>query len=133
MDRSDQARLDAEVRYLHDAFFSRPLAAEVVDRYIRAVRHCGLDEDRTAEKIVRSRLDAEAVEFALRLRGRGVALTRKIRILFYLVEVRSDYYADFVNETPLFGRALWRLAASLARTAWKLVKGSWLVWRHGFG
>ncbi len=133
MDRSELVRLGAEAQYFHGAFFSRPLDAEVVDRYIRATLHCGLGQDAVCEKILHHALDVEAIEFALRVRGRGSELTRKIQILFYLVEVRRDYYGEFVNETPMFGRAAWRLAASVARTGWKLAKGCWLVWRHGLG
>lgn len=127
MDRSEEAR------YLHAAILSRPPDAGLIERYNRAVTHCGLGEDRVTQKIVRLRLDAEAIEYALRLRGRGRGLTPRIRILFYLAETQRDYYGEFVNETPMFGRAVWRLIEAVAESGWKLAKGCWLVWRHGLG
>lgn len=127
MDRSEEAR------YLHAAIFSRPLDAELAERYRRAVEHCGLSEDPVTEKVVRLGLDAEAIEYALRLRRHGAGLTRRIQILFYLAETRRDYYGEFVNETPVFGRAVWRLVRAAAGSGWKLAKGCWLVWRHGLG
>ncbi|MCX6623922.1 MAG: hypothetical protein NTY38_23240 [Acidobacteria bacterium] len=133
MERSEQVQLGVEAQYFHRAFFARPLAPEVVDRYVRANQHCRLAPDAAIETILRNALDVEAIEFALRVRGRGSTLTRKIQILFYLLEVRRDYYHDFVSETPMFGRALISLAGSVAGTGWKLAKGTWLIWRHGLG
>ena len=52
------------------------------------------------EMIVAHRLDAEAVELAMRFRHGSDVLTRKIQVLFFLVEVRSAYYGYFVNQTP---------------------------------
>jgi hypothetical protein len=84
------------------------------------------------ETIVAHRLDAEAVELAMRLRHGSDVLTRKIQILFFLVEVRSAYYGYFVNQTPGLWRAVIRLFASSVQTAWKGCKGCYLVWRYGF-
>jgi hypothetical protein len=133
MDRSEQLRLGAEAQYFHRALFSRPIHPDVIDRYIRANRHCGLLDDGAIDTILHKALDVEAIEFALRARGRGARLTEKIQILFYLVEVRRGYYSDFVNEQPMFGGALLRLSGSVLSAAWKLVKGTWLVWRHRLG
>lgn len=134
MDRPEQVRLGAEAQYLHALLFDRPAPPEVVDRYIRANVHCGFPGGPEMEVILHKALDAEAIEFARRLLWRDTRLTRKFQILFFLIEVRREYYGEFVNEERRQG---WPLAAELARLAagsgWKLVKGVWLVWRHGLG
>ena len=88
-------------------------------------------DGKMVENIVKRGLDAEAIELAMRLTHRSSALTRKIQILFYLVEVRSAYYGDFVNQRPGLWRAVVPLLASL-QTAWKGAKGRYLVWSYGF-
>jgi hypothetical protein len=131
-----QLALEREAGYLHACFFRRPIPEAVTRRYVAADAVCfpGVDarNREMVETIVAHRLDAEAIELALRLRRGSGVLTRKIQILFYLVEVRSAYYDDFVNQTPGLCRALLRLAGSSARTAWKLGKGWYLVRRYGF-
>jgi hypothetical protein len=73
----------------------------------------------------------EAIELVLRLRGRCPCLTKKIQILFFLVEVRAQYYSRFVNERRQGLRAWRELAESLLYTAYKAVKGLLLIWRYG--
>jgi hypothetical protein len=89
-------------------------------------------DSRMVETIVARRLDAEAIEQAMRLRHGSDVLTRKIQVLFFLVEVRSAYYGYFVNQRPGLWRAVIRLVASSIQTAWKGCKGCYLVWRYGF-
>jgi hypothetical protein len=84
------------------------------------------------QTIVARRLDAEAIELALRVRKGSRVLTRKIQILFYLVEVRSEYYAYFINQVPGWWRAVLRLFGAVVRTGWKCAKGLYLVWRYDF-
>jgi len=131
----DAPALEREAGYFHALFFRRQMPEVVMRRYVTANRVCFPAPDakdlKMVETIVARRLDAEAIELALRLRrGRGV-LTRKIQILFYLVEVRSAYYGDFVNRTPGLWRAVLRLFASVLQTVWKAGKGWYLVWRYG--
>ncbi len=124
-------RLAREAEYFHWRFFRRPAPAQVVERYVAANRLCFPETDdrarRMLEQIVDRRLDVEAVELYLRWRRGDRLLTRKIQILFYLVEVRAAYYADFVNRKPGLARALAALLAGVAGTAWKCIKG----WRQG--
>jgi hypothetical protein len=85
--------------------------------------------------VVAQRLDAEAVEFALRRRGlqgdHWGDLARRMQILCYLVEVQPAYFGEFVNVESSRGRAWAGLLGATLRSAWKLVKGEYLVRRHG--
>ena len=132
----DRAALESEVRHFHALFFRRPLPGPVVDRYVAANHLCfpALDPKtrEMVQTIVARRLDAEAIELALRLRKGNRVLTRKIQILFYLVEVRSEYYAYFINQVPGWSSAVLRLLGALVRTGWKCAKGLYLVWRYDF-
>jgi hypothetical protein len=124
-----------EARYLHRAFFRKDPPAEVVDRYIAANTLCFPESSPLASKmmskIVAARLDAEAVELALRLHKGPTILTRKIQILFYLLEVRSEYYSFFVGERESRLRAILGMSFSVFQTAVKSLKGVYLVRRHG--
>jgi hypothetical protein len=132
----DASALEREAGYFHAQFFRRPMPEPVMRRYVAANRLCFPAPDardlQMVETIVARQLDAEAIELALRLRRGSRVLTRKIQILFFLVEVRSAYYERFINQTPGLWRALPRLFGSLAQTVWKLGKGWYLVWRYGF-
>ncbi|MGA3019820.1 MAG: hypothetical protein ABSF62_22100 [Bryobacteraceae bacterium] len=132
----DRTALESEVRHFHALFFRRPLPGPVVERYVAANHLCfpTLEPKARAmvETIVTRRLDAEAIELALRLRKGNRVLTRKIQILFYLVEVRSEYYAYFINQVPGWWTAVLRLLGAVVRTGWKCAKGLYLVWRYDF-
>ncbi len=122
-----------EARHLHACLFARPIDSKVIARYEAAHRELGLGAGLSpaSAKVVARRLDAEAVEFALRRRGAGQELTRKMQMLCYLVEVRSAYLGEFVNLRPSRARAAAGLAAATVRSAWKMVKGAYLVRRYG--
>ena len=124
------AELEREARYLHELFFGCNAAPEVVERYVAASQLC-LGEQRIASLIVEKRLDAEAIELVLRARRLDTVLTRKIQILFYLVEVRSHYYSYFVRCQEGRLRGYWTLAAAVIHTAWKSAKGMYLIRRYG--
>ena len=132
----DRTALESEARHFHALFFHRPLPGPVVERYVAANHLCFPVPDpkarRMVEIIVTRRLDAEAIELALRLRKGNRVLTRKIQILFYLVEVRSEYYAYFINQVPGWWSAVLRLLGAVVRTGWKCAKGLYLVWRYDF-
>ena len=132
----DRKALESEARHFHALFFRRPLPDPVVERYVAANHLCFPVLDPKArqmvETLVTRRLDAEAIEFALRLRKGSRVLTRKIQILFYLVEVRSEYYGYFINQVPGWWSAVLRLLGAVVRTGWKCAKGLYLVWRYDF-
>ena len=132
----DRSALEREATYFHALFFRKPIPDVVIGRYVAANILCFPAPDKRdskmVETIVAHRLDAEAIELAMRLRHGRDLLTRKIQILFFLVEVRSAYYGYFVNRTPGLSPAVIRLLVSLVQTAWKGAKGCYLVWRYGF-
>src|SRR5206468_3738924 len=106
----------------------------LIERYVQANLRClaslSDQESRMVREVVLRRLDPEAIELALRLRRPKNALTQKLQILFYLVEVRSRYLSLFVNDRDRFLRALSEMVWSLFRTFWKFMKGSRLIRRH---
>jgi hypothetical protein len=121
-----------EARYLHASLFRQALDAGAVGRYEAAHRQLfGNATSTLVSTIVARRLDAEAVEFALRRRGLGRELTRKMQMLVFLAEVRSAYYCEFVNTEPSRLQAWTRLLAATGGGAWKFLKGEYLVRRHG--
>ena len=132
----DRSALEREVTYLHTLFFRKPIPEVVIRRYVAANILCfpapDTRDSKMVETIVAHHLDAEAIELAMRLRHGSDVLTRKIQILFFLVEIRSAYYGSFVNQTPGLWRAVFWLIVSFIQTAWKGGKGCYLVWRYGF-
>lgn len=129
-----EAALAAEARYLHGCFFGGDAPEDVVDRYVAANLFCFAAAGGLLNTIVARRLDAEAIELALRSRHNGTRiLTKKIQILFYLLEVRAQYFPVFFGKAgqdePRF-IAILGLLSALPRTALKYLKGSYLVQRH---
>ncbi len=120
-----------EARYLHRAFFGNDPPSEVVDRYIAANLICRCETDALTREIVARRLDAEAIELTMRLRHGPTILTRKIRMLFYLLEARSAYYPFFIGAEESSARALSGVLYAVLRTVVKYVKGAYLVRKHG--
>lgn len=130
---TDIEQLRQEAAHLHQCFFRRPMPAIIGERYSAAHRHVfGADTatPRYIREVIRRGLDAEAVEYALRRRARR-DLTIRIQILFYLLEVRSDYFEHFVAVRPGRLRALFAVLAAAIRSGWKLVKGEFLIRRYG--
>jgi hypothetical protein len=123
-----------EARYFHGCFFSQPLEQAVIDRYVAANQLCipQLDESSAAavDRIVSGGLDLEAIEMVFRFRQPDNFLTKKIQILFYLLEVRSTYYEYFVNQDAGFWVAVLSLGRSALGAAFKYLKGKYLVWRY---
>jgi hypothetical protein len=128
--------LAEEARHLHACLFPVPADAVMVARYEAAHREASAPESsRIVAKVVARALDAEAVEFALRRRGSvdnpGRELARKMQIVCYLVEVRPEYFDEFVNMQSSRRRAWAALTGATLRSAWKLLKGEYLIRRHG--
>jgi hypothetical protein len=135
--------LAEEARHLHACLFRAPLGAVAVVRYEAAL--CEMDAasssaaanldssvvSKVVERVVARRLDAEAVEYALRRRGLGGDLARRLQILCYLVEVQPASLGEFINLKSSRGRAWAALVGATLRSAWKLLKGEYLVRRHG--
>ncbi len=131
--RADEDDLRAEAHYLHGLFFKGSLDDEVADRYARAHPLCFPDDPEALKgpaAVFERRLDAEAVEYVQRLHRRSPVLTRKIRMLFYLLEVRSRYYGDFVARRSSRLREWLGILGGLLYSGVKYLKGWYLVWRH---
>jgi hypothetical protein len=125
--------LAAEARCLHAALFSQAVDPAIVERYVDAHRllFAGEPASPLVSRIVERRLDAEAIEYALRRRKAGRELTRKLQILCYLAEARAAYQPEFFNRNERHRRAILALIAAALRSVWKLAKGEALVRRHG--
>ena len=123
-----------EAEFFHERIFGQPIPDEIRARYVRA--NGMLLKDTEAVRQVRINLilersmDVEAIEFALRRRAPQNLLTKKLLILCYLAESRSDYYTRFVNEQEKSYRAYLELSVSTLRSLYKLLKGRWLIWRY---
>lgn len=104
-----------------------------MDRYEAAHRELFPNEPSPPwlTRVVELRLDAEAIEFALRRRGRGAELTRKLQICSYLAEARAAYLDRFVNFKPSRARAWLALGGATAGALWKFLKGEYAIRRHG--
>ena len=120
---------------MHACLFGGAIDEIVVARYEAAVRLILPVEAEArptvVSKVVARRLDAEAVEYALRRRGRGGELTLRMQVLCYLVEVRPRFLGEFVNLESSRGPAWAALLGAILRSGWKLLKGEYLVRRHG--
>lgn len=125
--------MNKEAHYLFACLFGRAPDALTVARYEAAHRELFAGEPTPAwvTRIVERRLDAEAIEFALRRRGRGRELTRKLHICCYLAEARAEYLDRFVNSGASRARAWSALLGGVAGALWKLLKGEYAIRRHG--
>ena len=119
-----------EADLIHRALFpGRAIPPDVIERYDAArVRFFSADPDAPLVALLLERqLDAEAVEFALRLRGAN-GLTRRFQVMLSLCEVRSAYDDAFVQRSR--SRAVWGAPWLLLRASWKLARGWYLLRRH---
>jgi hypothetical protein len=124
--------LEREAEYLHRSLFSpRTMPPEVKTRYAAFNRKClpngGVSP--LAQAVVENALDAEAVEYALRVFRGPTVLTRKMQALLFLLEVRSEYYAEFVNERTSRAAARAALGGHGIRAVAVLLRG-WLTARR---
>lgn len=120
-----------EARYLYASLFAgRSLPHDVAARYAAATALCIPGASPLMMTLAARRLDAEAVEIALRRRQRSAEMTRRIQILFYLLEARSAWYPFFADAGKGTARAIPVLAWAVLRSAWKKVKGEFLVRRY---
>jgi len=120
-----------EAMHLHWVFFRKDPPTVLLERYVAAHDAWNETPGLLVERVVSLGLDAEAVEFALRIRSGPNALTRKIRILFYLLEPRPEYFGCFIGDGESWSFAVGGIIRSLLHSAVKYVKGEYLVRRHG--
>lgn len=125
-------QLHREAEFFHEKIFGWPIPEEIRAGYVAANRIL-LKNTRNLsnvriELIVQRSMDVEAIEFALRRRTPQNLLTKKLLILCYLAESRSDYFATFVNEQHRPFRAFFALSLYTFRSLYKLMKGRCLIW-----
>ncbi len=129
-----ESDLRDEADYLHQALFGLRAPAVVSDRYVQLHDVCfpvpDPAERRMTERIIQSRMDAEAIECAFRWRKREHLLTAKMHALLYLAEVRRDCYPLFFNEAPAPFTGKLRMVVAVLRGVWKAVQGEFLIRIH---
>jgi SAM-dependent methyltransferase len=125
--------LAEEARHLHACLFYRRPDTLTVERYESAHHHLfpSAPSSPAITRIVERRLDAEAIEFALRRRGGDCQLTSKLQVVSYLAESRAPYLNQFVNLETSRPRAWATLIAATLTAVWKRWKGEYLIRRHG--
>ena len=127
---TDVATLEAEGRWLHRCVFGSAISEATLARYVAAHRHLDLARDVDVAKVVRLKLDAEAIELFARRRHPRNVLTQKLRTLLYLVEIDARYYDLFVrHQGTLWSCLAWFVVCPI-RSAWKLLKGRWQALRY---
>lgn len=126
--------LRREANYLYRCFFKDSADGVLLDRYARAHERYGIKENKMEQQIMYKLqslfLDAEAVEYILRLKDRGNILTRKTEILHFLAECEPTRSGDFFNSRDVGLRAWLYLIGALGHTVRCFVKGCILVRRY---
>jgi nucleoside-diphosphate-sugar epimerase len=124
--------LQNEAKFLYNLLFKKRPGELLVERYITAHDYCCFPENEKQQikisEIFRSKLDAEAIEYATR--SRKTLLTKKLTLILYLAELESKNYSDFINEKSSFIKGFILLGLAVLRAPWKLLKGKYLVWRY---
>jgi hypothetical protein len=100
-------------------------------RQAHAVVFASVPPEAGLAEAVRGAWDLEALEFAWRLRDKDNALSKKVNILFYVMEARPEGFSAFVNSGPAPLRAWAKLSYETLRSAYKLLKGGILLRRLG--
>lgn len=124
----------AESDHLHRCLFGTPVPDELSALWLAADAHLAGEPGGAVAvdmgRIVTRKLDAEAIELWLRLtRGRN-RLTQKMQAMCYLAELRPDHQSWWVGRRPSWLGASLVLSFHAVRTAWKLLKGLFLVRYH---
>ncbi|HKY41674.1 MAG TPA: hypothetical protein VJM50_01160 [Pyrinomonadaceae bacterium] len=124
-----------EAEVFHQAIFGRPVPTDICEAFVSANKTLLKDTGKATpvkiDLIVERALDVEAIEFALRRRNPQNLLTKKLLILCYLAESRSAYFNTFVNEEHQPVKAFIKLSFATLRSAYKLLKGNFLIRIYG--
>jgi len=133
----NQDNLKLESIYFAKFFFSKEIADAAIMQYISGNQKIFLQDNNYTiqssyiEQIVSNKADIEAIEYAWRLRDRQNILTKKIRIVFYILEVKSDYLSLFVNTKKSFLSSAAIIFLSALKSVYKLYKGKFLLRKYG--
>lgn len=133
-DEIRRCELHREAHYLYRCFFNGSPDVVLKDRYARAHERYCIKENNMERRIMYDlqslHLDAEAVEYVLRLKNRGNILTRKVEILHFLAECEPSRSGDFFNSQDVGPRVWLYLFGLLGHTVRCFVKGHILVKRY---
>lgn len=135
MNRPDKEALQREARYLYSYFFDRCPDIDTMERYVAAHLHFDFVEsesDRSLiDNILSYQLHPEAIEYVLRLRNHDNTLTRKVAILHYIAECKSENHATFINCNPGLLRGCTDILKALLRVPYLLIRGFYQVKKYG--
>ena len=129
---------DNEFDFLFDAFFfKRDITPpdSIKTLYLRAnefiFTHSSDIHDHLTivEKIIHDKMDVVALEFVWRLKYPENALSKKIKILYYIVESHKHFTNDFVNLNSQHRTPKVSIAVELVRSAYRYLKGRYLLRR----
>ena len=125
--------LGREAEFFHQRIFGRPIPEAIREAFVAAnsklLRDAALKPVRI-DLILRRSLDVEAIEFALRRMEPANVLSKKLFILCYLAESRSDYFGTFINQEARRISAFIKLSLFTCRSVYKLLKGRFLIWMY---
>lgn len=128
--------LKKEVDYFIRFFFKKETDEMTIDRYIHANKEVFSNNKITEhqsillESLIENNVDIEAIEFAWRLKDRENVLSKKIQIVFYLLEVKSEFFILMINERKSILKASIILSFSICHSIYKLLKGLILLRRY---
>jgi hypothetical protein len=122
-----------ECEYLCRSVYGLHPDIKTVQTYLQAnhiifsKRQPSLQERFVIHQCIKRKLDAEAVEFFMRIKRPKNSLSQKVHIISYLLETNPEYYSVYINEkrTPVHAWA--SLIFYIARSIVKFVKGSLII------
>jgi hypothetical protein len=124
---------ETEAHQIYVAIFGREIPSVVLDRFVIASKRLNQSvlqaEMDDYYRAILACSDLEALELAARYTRRFPLLSRKLRLMAYLAETLPENQAYYVNERSSFIGGMARSALGVFRTAYKMVKGLWLVRR----
>jgi hypothetical protein len=122
------SEISGEARFLFKTIFGSEPPAVVLERYNAAQRPSLINGTWiNVDKIVKRRLDAEAVELASR--RRKTILSQKMHIMCYVAEASPSLLPNFISTRSSRIQAFAKLGIEGVRSAWKLAYGTYLIKR----
>jgi hypothetical protein len=129
--------LKREAEFVVEYFFGKCVDSTTIDRYIDANKLVFEKQNdleisqEVINRLISSSVDIEALEFAWRKENPENMLSKKIQILFYLLEARSEFYPFFCTDRSSFSAGFAQLLGAVLADCLKLVKGKILLRYHG--
>ena len=128
--------LRAEANYFVHVFFNKEVDHKTIERYIGANEEIFTNDPKFTlqndfvVKMIKHKADIEALEFAWRTIDKDNVLSKKICIIFYILEAKSAYVPFFVNRHNSFFKGCFILVVSVLCSAYRYLKGRILLKRH---